>query len=255
MLKSLSTQFAMTLVLGPLGLLYSSVAAAVFLTLVLAVLYFTELGSMSVLVVWPIAIITGLVFVKMHNDSMRQSGSRLLLGPGEEGDLVSAAGSWGRGLAVLSLMAIGGYLAFWYVPGASKIGSIVDANPASAESVVVNPVTIADPITPVVTTTAEPAENTFTVVTVDERVVTPVVIGTSSSPEADDVSLSTTLYVDAEVVNLRKGPGKDFSVLTQVERGDELSEIGRQGGWVNVIAADSGTTGWIFGRLVSNPQQ
>ncbi len=254
MLKSLSTQFAMTLVLGPLGLIYSSVAAAVFLTLVFAVLYFTELGSMAALVVWPIAIITGLVFVKMHNDRMRQSGSRLLLGPGEDGDLVSAAGVWGRGLAVLSIMAIGGYFAFWYLPGSSKIGRIVEATPTAIESSTAasSAVDAEDPITSVVTTAAEPAENTFTIVTVDDRVVTPVVIGTSSGP---DVSFGEMLYVDAEVVNLRKGPGNGYSILVQVERGDELSEIGRQGGWVNVTAVDSGITGWIFGRLVSNPQR
>ena len=70
MLKSLSTQFAATLFFGPLGLAYSSMAAAVFLTLVLAVLYFTGLGILAVGLVWPIAIIVGLVFVKLHNDQI-----------------------------------------------------------------------------------------------------------------------------------------------------------------------------------------
>jgi len=78
MLKSLTTQFAATLFFGPLGLAYSSVAAAVFLTLLFAVIYFTGLGLMAALLIWPIAIITGLVFVKVHNDQIRSSGSRLL---------------------------------------------------------------------------------------------------------------------------------------------------------------------------------
>ena len=58
-------------------------------------------------------------------------------------------------------------------------------------------------------------------------------------------------YVQAEVVNLREGPGTGFSILAQVERGDELTEIARNGQWVNVTAKNSGTTGWIFGRLVA----
>jgi len=51
MLKSLSTQFAATLLFGPLGLAYSSVAAAVFLTLLFAVLYFTDLGMLAAVIV------------------------------------------------------------------------------------------------------------------------------------------------------------------------------------------------------------
>ena len=134
MLKSLSTQFAATLFFGPLGLAYSSVASAVFLTLVLAVLFFTELGILSLFLVWPLAMIVGLVFVKLHNDQVRSSGSRLLLGPGEAPDFVSSVSSWARGLAVLGLILVGGYIAYLYLPDsgrqsvgttASKLGRIV----------------------------------------------------------------------------------------------------------------------------------
>ena len=249
MLKSLSTQFAATLFFGPLGLAYSSVAAAVFLTLLLSVLYFTAIGILAVAIIWPISMVVGVVFVKIHNDGMRQSGSRLLLGPGEEGELISTIGSWGRGLAVLSLIAVAAILTLLYLPS-SDIGRIVDA-PASVST----PDVVNDVANSVVKDSAseesgvnspEETDESFRVVTLDQRTVTPVVIGTSSASNSGN-----SLYVQAEVVNLREGPGTGFSILAQVERGDELTEIARNGQWVNVTAKNSGTTGWIFGRLVA----
>jgi len=62
------------------------------------------------------------------------------------------------------------------------------------------------------------------------------------------------LYVDSAVVNLRDGPGTNFKVLVQVQRGDELKEIDRVGGWVNVTTSNSATNGWILGRLVTTEQ-
>ena len=257
MLKSLSTQFAATLFFGPLGLAYSSVAAAVFLTLLLSVLYFTAIGILAIAIIWPISMVVGVVFVKIHNDGMRQSGSRLLLGPGEDGELISTIGSWGRGLAVLSLIAVAAILTLLYLPS-SDIGRIVDA-PASVSSPDSTPDVVNGVANSVANNVAkdsaseesginssEETDESFRVVTLDQRTVTPVVIGTSSASDSGN-----SLYVQAEVVNLREGPGTGFSILAQVERGDELTEIARNGQWVNVTAKNSGTTGWIFGRLVA----
>ena len=249
MLKSLSTQFAATLFFGPLGLAYSSVAAAVFLTLLLAVLFFTAIGILAIAIIWPVSMVVGVVFVKMHNDGLRQSGSRLLLGPGEESELVSTIGSWGRGLAVLSLIAVAAILVLLYLPS-SDIGRIVDApvpalsSPDSTTDVAGNAVSGSDESGDTASEEVE-ADETFRVVTLDQRTVTPVVIGTSSAPDN-----AGSLVVKAQVVNLREGPGTSFSILAQVSRGDQLTEIGRNGQWVNVKAKNSGTTGWIFGRLV-----
>jgi len=92
----------------------------------------------------------------------------------------------------------------------------------------------------------------FSIVTLEEQEIEPVVIGTSSAEQ--EVYTGAVLYVDAPVVNLRDGPGTDYKILVQVARGEQLSEIERDGDWVNVTAAGSGTTGWIFGRLVSSQQ-
>lgn len=257
MLKSLSTQFAATLFFGPLGLAYSSVAGAVFLSLLFAVLYFTALGLAAVVIIWPIAIIAGLVFVKLHNDQIRSSGSSLLLGPGGEEAVVGTLGSWGRGIAVLSLMGVVGYLALWYSPSGTseKLGRMVDVSPVenavaagdfSPES---EPVDNTD--APLATTFPVDDNDSFAVTTFDEQEVTPVVVESESTESA---VIETLLYVDSAVVNLRDGPGTNFKVLEQVQRGDELREVERAGGWVSVTTTDSGTTGWILGRLVS-PQQ
>lgn len=270
MLKSLSTQFAATLFFGPLGLAYSSVAGAVFLTLLFAVLYFTELGMLAAVIVWPLAIVAGMVFVKLHNDQMRASGSRLLLGPDEDASPLGTLGSWGRGIAVLSLLAVVGYLAFWYSPGNnSKPGRIVDAAPAestltgntdtennsmgndSSDAVVIASTNTGPEIVGSVDV-SDDGNGSFSVVTLDQQESEPVVIGTSSVEQ--EISSDAVLYVDAPVVNLRDGPGTDYKILVQVERGDQLNEIERDGDWVNVTAARSGTTGWIFGRLVSSQQ-
>lgn len=324
MLKSLPTQFAATLFFGPLGLLYSSVAACVFLTLLLAVLYFTELGALSAMVIWPISIIAGLVFVKLHNDQVRSSGSRLLLGPGEEESLVTALGSWGRGIAVLALMGIVGYLVYWYSPANShdRMVNAATMDKAPGDAMIqtdaqivgavstdndIDFVTVVDPVTPIVTTASvqtdsrpviqsEPASVEASSVetssqesvnvepvavepaTVEPATVTRSTISRSTSESRQPPATSTipevsfteqplrqnvatsgesevingnVLYVDSPVVNLRDGPGTNFSILSQVDRGEELIEIDRVGSWINVSVTNSGTTGWIFNRLVS----
>jgi len=242
MLKSLSTQFALTLFFGPLGLLYSSVASAVFLSLVLAVLYFTVMGTLAVFLMWPVAIIVGLVFVKMHNDQMRQSGSRLLLGPGEEAYLVSTMGSWGRGFAVLSFLAIGGYLGYWYLGGSTAITTVSSSSSSLSSS------TEEDWNVEIVESSVEPSN----VITFDEGEVTPVVIESSASTPIVEFSevTETLLYVDAQLVNLREGPGTNYSVVDKIENGAELQELDRAGTWVNVSEVNTGATGWIYSGLL-----
>lgn len=270
MLKSLSTQFVATLFFGPLGLAYSSMAAAVFLTLILAVLYFTELGALAVLIMWPIAILAGLVLVKLHNDQIRSSGGTLLLGPDGEEPQVSTFGSWGRGIAVLSILAVGGYLAYWYTSASenagseasnrvvdesssntSLSGSIVEVDNNEADLQSDNDLDIATtyPLDAVVVPSSVQSESTFSWGATDQEAAEPVVIDTASQPQVESENL---LYVDSELVNLRDGPGTNFEILSQVERGDELAEVERRGSWINVTATESGATGWIFGRLVSS---
>lgn len=56
--------------------------------------------------------------------------------------------------------------------------------------------------------------------------------------------------VTAERANLRSGPSEQTEPLGQVERGDELIELQRQGDWLGIRVIRSGEEGWIHGNLV-----
>ena len=123
----------------------------------------------------------------------------------------------------------------------SPVENAVAGSEFSSENSLVG--NVENPDAQVVTTLPVENESTF-----EPQAVTPVVV----EPERPDADV--LLYVDSAVVNLRDGPGTNFKVLVQVQRGDELKEIDRVGGWVNVTTSNSATNGWILGRLVTTEQ-
>jgi hypothetical protein len=56
--------------------------------------------------------------------------------------------------------------------------------------------------------------------------------------------------VTAERANLRAGPSDKAEALGQVQRGDELIELQRQGDWLGVRVIRTGEEGWVHGNLV-----
>lgn len=55
-------------------------------------------------------------------------------------------------------------------------------------------------------------------------------------------------------VNMREGPGKDHAVLTTLARGQAMTEIGRDGDWIQVTLADAASlSGWVHRTLVAPP--
>jgi hypothetical protein len=56
--------------------------------------------------------------------------------------------------------------------------------------------------------------------------------------------------VTAERGNLRAGPSEKAEALGQVQRGDELIELQRQGDWLGIRVIRTGEEGWIHGNLV-----
>ena len=268
MLKSVPTQLAATLFFGPVGLAYCSVAAAVFFTLLLAVLVFTEVGIYAVFLIWPVSILVGLVFVKLHNDGVRSSGSRLLLGPGDEMDLATTIGSWTRGLAVMALVVTAGYLAYLYVPkdraDSSQLGRIVDAQTDSATDTAEKLMVVAtqdskdeavNTSAAVIAANSQNSSDNFAVIALPQREVTTVVLDSEGQVTNGDSQSSLNsgqpeLTVTGAVVNLRQGPGTGFPIITQVEQGDKLFEFARDGQWINVETATTGYSGWIYRTLV-----
>lgn len=57
------------------------------------------------------------------------------------------------------------------------------------------------------------------------------------------------VIVKATLVNIRKGPGQNFNILFQAEKGVGLKRLGKEKGWVKVEHAD-GDVGWIHESLV-----
>lgn len=56
--------------------------------------------------------------------------------------------------------------------------------------------------------------------------------------------------INGSVVNVRSGPGTDYTVVTQVKQGDALTILGENGDWYQVQTAD-GSRGWVANWLVS----
>ena len=280
MLKSFSTQLAATAFFGPVGLAYTSMATAVLFTLILAVLYFTGFGALAILVIWPVSIVTGVLYVKFHNDRIRQSGNSLLLGPGYDNGMVSAIGSWARGAAVLAVICGLGYLAYRFLPADDQVvvpGRIVDASSTSdvgstnadASANGDNAIVRTEPDTDNVTSGTETAaagtaggNSSVPVITLPNREIPKVVVdssgestvaqqGVGESGVGDtDIVTQSILYVDREVVNLRQGPGTQYAIVTQLDRNEALYEFARDGDWVNIETESGNYAGWIHGNLV-----
>lgn len=62
-----------------------------------------------------------------------------------------------------------------------------------------------------------------------------------------------TLYVKGSNVNIRAGPSTVSAVVTKLNNGHKLTEIGREGRWINItVSPAGGATGWIRDDLVSS---
>ncbi|PID77734.1 MAG: hypothetical protein CSB21_03810 [Deltaproteobacteria bacterium] len=58
-----------------------------------------------------------------------------------------------------------------------------------------------------------------------------------------------TVVVKVGKCNVRKGPGKNFSVLFNAEKGTPFIVVGSEKGWLKVRHSD-GDSGWIKGSLL-----
>jgi hypothetical protein len=63
-----------------------------------------------------------------------------------------------------------------------------------------------------------------------------------------------TLVVTADVVNVRTGPGTGNPVLLHATRGQQATELARDGDWIQVHLPDEATDGWIHRSLLALAQ-
>ncbi len=54
-----------------------------------------------------------------------------------------------------------------------------------------------------------------------------------------------TVIVDTGKLNLRSGPGLNYSSIAEIPEGETLNVIARSGLWINVQRANSSMTGWV----------
>ena len=64
-------------------------------------------------------------------------------------------------------------------------------------------------------------------------------------------SFTNSFYVSVNrnIVNIRKGPGTNYPILTKAKRNTKLKAIGENGNWYQIILPD-GKIGWIYKSLV-----
>jgi len=60
-----------------------------------------------------------------------------------------------------------------------------------------------------------------------------------------------TATVTGNGVNVRTGPGTNFPVVTQVDKGEVVTLKDQAFGWNKVVLSDGNTTGWIAGWLLN----
>ena len=64
------------------------------------------------------------------------------------------------------------------------------------------------------------------------------------------LSQAKMVSVDADMINLRSGPGAKYKVLWELGRGYPLKVIGSMGSWYRVIDFEN-DKGWVYKKLVS----
>jgi SH3-like domain-containing protein len=79
-----------------------------------------------------------------------------------------------------------------------------------------------------------------------KKVLLTVVLVLSMVAVANAVTL---VSVKGESVNMRSGPGENYSVLWELGKGFPLKVIGKKGNWTKVEDFE-GDVGWVYGKLL-----
>jgi hypothetical protein len=78
-------------------------------------------------------------------------------------------------------------------------------------------------------------------------------VGAAAKAEAPDTlgAVDETRVVDADVLNVRKGPGPEYPAMGQVTKGTRISVVGEERGWLKIPTSQG--DGWIDAYYVSPP--
>lgn len=87
-----------------------------------------------------------------------------------------------------------------------------------------------------------------------KRVAFPTLpVNAPQAPVAEVAAISGDVrIVTAQALNIRDKPSSSSNVLGKLVVGDEVTVIGEERTWLEVVTAD-GTSGWISGKFVKTP--
>jgi single-stranded DNA-binding protein len=150
-------------------------------------------------------------------------------------------------LKTISVMLVGLFLVGCVtpVPAPTPVVIVVTATPEAT------PIPTPTPVVIVVTATPEPTSTPISPPLTDTPMptvtATPVPPATAS-PEPTKTEMPNVARVTAEVLNVRRGPGTSYAVITTVRRGSTLIVLEQDspGDWLRVRLPDDGTEGWVF---------
>ncbi|WP_108836371.1 SH3 domain-containing protein [Tateyamaria sp. Alg231-49] len=87
----------------------------------------------------------------------------------------------------------------------------------------------------------------------DQQIVAVSAPAASAAPAAQEASAFDVRSVTGDSVNVRGGPGTDFSVVTRMVRGDKVEILQDPGqGWVQLRLVGGGPVGWMADFLLSD---
>ncbi|MDJ0823460.1 MAG: SH3 domain-containing protein [Paracoccaceae bacterium] len=158
-----------------------------------------------------------------------------------------------------------------FEPGSNSL-TILASVDAETLPAAVEPKPEPAPIVARADTTATPLTTVAPVVTVDVSLVaepapiveaeeaklaslTGIELMNNVTPEPVAVVVPEVDYraVTGNRVNVRNGPGTDFSVVTQLRRGDEVEVLSDDGlGWVKLRSLEGNRVGWMSGSFLQS---
>ncbi|MEP1354729.1 MAG: SH3 domain-containing protein [Tateyamaria sp.] len=87
----------------------------------------------------------------------------------------------------------------------------------------------------------------------DQQIVAVSAPAASAAPAVPEASAFDVRSVTGDSVNVRGGPGTDFSVVTRMVRGDKVEILQDPGqGWVQLRLVGGGPVGWMADFLLSD---
>lgn len=175
----------------------------------------------------------------------------------ESGESRFGRGCWWMIISAWIVIVIAGIALVWFAffrpsgDGGSEDSSsseqaalarTLTAPTATRSSATATAVPVAASATPLSTATAEP-------VTAEPATATPQAAATATATALPEPTAAASVTVGGQGVNVRGGPGTNYSVVGFLNPGDQAPVTGRYSDWWQIVHNDA--PGWVFGGIVT----